>query len=148
MANRANTRDNFEALVERGPGCWEWQGTVWGTGYGRFQFEGRSQKTHRLAWLFENGALSEEECVLHTCDNRRCVRPSHLFIGDRRVNNLDKTAKGRQTKGCDVNTAKLTADKVRAIRASSDTSDALAALFGVSRDHINKVKRREVWSHV
>jgi hypothetical protein len=148
MANIANTQDDFEALIERGPGCWEWQGSVWATGYGRFHFEGRSQKAHRLAWRFENGTLREEACVLHRCDNRRCVRPSHLFLGDRRANNLDKISKGRQTKGSDVNTAKLTADKVRAIRGSVAMSDALAARFGVSRGHINKIKRREVWSHV
>lgn len=33
--------------------------------------------------------------VCHRCDNRACVRPSHLWLGDNTANSHDRDAKGR-----------------------------------------------------
>ncbi|SRR6266536_26325 len=44
--------------------------------------------------------------------------------------------------------AKLTADKVRAIRASSLSSPQLAAEYGISLNHLNDVRYRRSWVHV
>lgn len=50
---------------------------------------------HRFSLALVNGSLADERCALHKCDNPICVRPDHLFEGDRGDNARDMAAKGR-----------------------------------------------------
>lgn len=70
------------------------------------------------------------------------------MIGDRATNNYDKVSKGRQSKGDDISTAKLTSDNVSVIRKSSKTSFELSAEYGVTFGHINKVRGKRAWTHL
>jgi hypothetical protein len=89
--------DKFGTIVRPELGhCWEWtRGTR--TGYGNLRdFTGR-QKTigaHRIVYEALKGDPTGFQ-VCHRCDNRRCVRPEHLFLGTAKVNNDDKLAKER-----------------------------------------------------
>jgi hypothetical protein len=77
--------------------CWEWMGAIRPNGYGQMSAGRRGQtplKVHRVAWELAYGA-APTSYVLHRCDNRRCVRPSHLFEGDQATNLRDTIAKGR-----------------------------------------------------
>lgn len=78
--------------------CWPWTSTINEKGYGRLGVNGRSANSvlaHRAAWAISNGRDPGALCVLHRCDNRRCVNPSHLFLGTVRDNWHDCIAKGR-----------------------------------------------------
>ena len=44
--------------------------------------------------------------------------------------------------------AKLTAEKVRAIRAASESSRAIARQFGVDKSTILRIRNRETWRHL
>jgi len=89
----------FWRRVEKGDGCWRWGGTIHeATGYGvigRGATEEGLAYAHRLSWEFENGEIPDGLYVLHKCDNRWCVRPSHLFLGSHLDNIADSYAKGR-----------------------------------------------------
>jgi hypothetical protein len=78
-------------------GCHEWTGALGGSfGYGVFMVRtGRQERAHRYAWEQANGPLAEGECVLHRCDNPKCVRVDHLFLGDRADNIRDASVKLR-----------------------------------------------------
>ncbi len=111
----------FWARVDKGEGCWEWQGALTGNGYGSVGFGGRvSVLTHRVAYQLATGIDPGEQCVLHRCDNRRCVRFDHLFLGDRAVNMADMKSKGRgrtaDRRGERNNNARFTAQQVVAMR--------------------------------
>lgn len=81
-------------------GCWEWQGATTKKGYGRVKIDSKLYSPHRVtAWsmgLVES--LSDPKraaCVLHRCDNPKCVNPSHLFVGTLVDNMQDCSRKGR-----------------------------------------------------
>lgn len=96
---RAAVVERFWQKVERADGdaCWEWRASVTpGTGYGAFGVGGVVVGAHRFVWELERGAIPDGFCVLHRCDNRRCVRIDHLFLGTRADNVADMDTKGRR----------------------------------------------------
>lgn len=89
---------NFWSLVEKGDGCWLWQGRKGPFGYGHFtvaKLRTGPVHAHRVAYVLAHGAIPARRCVLHTCDNPPCVNPAHLRLGTHRDNMRDASAKKR-----------------------------------------------------
>ncbi len=82
--------------------CVLWEGSVRGKGYGQVWDSKRRKQigAHVKAWEDANGmAVPPGMCVMHRCDVRLCVRPSHLKLGTVGDNNRDMRDKGRQRTG-------------------------------------------------
>lgn len=92
----------FWKKVEKTDHCWLWVGAISDTGYGNFSWDMRpilrAMGAHRASWLIHFGEIPGRLCVLHACDNRRCVRPDHLWLGTHLDNYADMRAKGRERK--------------------------------------------------
>ena len=136
----------FWANVRKSEGCWEWTAHC-SNGYGQIHVDGRKGRnvsTHRLSWVLTNGTIPASLCVLHYCDNPKCVRPDHLFLGTRADNNKDRDLKGRN------GSAKLSANDVLAIRkiGNSATYQEIAARFGITRSTVQRVLWGESWQHI
>mgnify|MGYP001571269346 CR=1 FL=1 len=81
-------------------GCQYWTRGLLDTGYGSVRYHGRNFGAHRLAFMLYWGvSLPSWLCVLHTCDNRPCCNPDHLWIGTKADNNRDAKEKGRMATG-------------------------------------------------
>lgn len=82
--------------IETPSGCFEWQGGLTGDGYGKTNFDtNRTRNCHRYLWISFYGPLEPGQCVLHHCDNRRCLNLNHLFQGSHTDNMRDMFKKGR-----------------------------------------------------
>lgn len=76
-------------------GCWVWQGSLVGNGYPGSSYRGQSCRVHRLSYELHRAQIPEGWDACHTCDNRLCINPLHLFAAPRSVNVQDMRAKRR-----------------------------------------------------
>lgn len=100
--------ERFWEKVEKSDGCWLWTGsTISGYGYlhSGDKLVRKPLRAHRASWAIHHGPIPDGLWVLHHCDTPLCVRPDHLFLGDRRANMLDAARKGRI---CTVGKSRLT----------------------------------------
>lgn len=162
---KLNIVARFWARVHKSDGCWEWQGTIT-HGYGALTFgSSRNERAHRISWQITHGPIPDGLLVCHKCDNPRCVRPDHLFLGTPKDNTQDMMHKGRQrflsgdehpyrrgrraASGERHSQAKLTWEKVREIRArhavGNTTYSALAHEYQMSPQSISDIVHNRYW---
>lgn len=58
--------------------CWLWRRALDRDGYGVATFRGKQWRAHRLSYTHYVGPIPDGLELDHVCEQRRCVRPSHL----------------------------------------------------------------------
>jgi hypothetical protein len=72
----------FWAKVTKTRCCWIWTARRDRHGYGYFgsNSAGKMVRAHRWAWEQEHGPIPEDMTIDHLCNNKSCVRPSHMRV--------------------------------------------------------------------
>jgi hypothetical protein len=77
--------------------CWEWHAPDKFDGYGKLYIKPfRGQKAHRLSYKVFKEDIPSKMFVCHKCDNRKCINPDHLFLGEAKDNIADMDSKHRR----------------------------------------------------
>lgn len=135
--------------------CWTWGGIMNSNGYGRFSFNNKLVLAHRFSHALFIGPIPERRNVCHSCDNRKCVNPAHLWLGTQSQNLRDAVRKGRMkrpdTTGARNGNTSLKDADVIAIKAGLSRGarqKELARSFGVDVSTISNIKLGKTWSHI
>lgn len=149
LAQRFWTKFNIGAPND----CWEWTASFRSDGYGQININKKNTPAHRLAYELTNGPLGDKHAC-HSCDNKKCCNPTHLFSGTHRDNMLDMVRKGKhpryQWADKSEHPAALIdnqiAHEIRFGALCGCTHRALADLYGIDRSGVSRIIRGEIWS--
>jgi len=119
--------------------CWIWTGSLGNKGYGRIRVKNRTRRAHRISWMLAHKTkIPKNKMICHTCDNRACVNPAHLYLGDNTTNMRDKSS--------------LTPREVKQIRhlykLGGYTYADLGWKFGVALPTIGDICRHSTWKEI
>lgn len=129
--------------------CWLWKGHITNRGYGVFA---PTKKWQIRAHRFSLGAYLGREptgMVLHSCDNRACVNPTHLSEGTHKENMAQMAERRRAARGPRHPKAKLTSSKAIAInvlhRGGDFSTRELSALFSIHQSTVAAIVQGKLW---
>ncbi len=154
---KPTTEERFWSKVDKSGECWNWIAGKSDKGSGSFfDANHRIVSAYRFSYELANGPIPDKLFVCHTCDNRACVNPAHLFLGTQVDNMRDMKEKGRgrtnDKRGENNPSAKVTADTIREIRrihaAGGITQRELARRYGMGYVNMSQILLKKTWKHI
>lgn len=133
-------------------GCLVWNKGTCGKNYSCIFFNRKSYRGNRLSFAAYNKFnLKSKNIICHTCDNRLCVNPKHLWEGTIDQNNKDCHRKKRAKVGDNHWWSKFTSKQVLQIRKRIKNGTSpyiIASEYGVYPSTIYRLKDRSTWKSV
>lgn len=122
--------------------CWQWTFRQNSKGYAFIAFKGKEYLIHRVSYHYYNKGFDVELQINHTCDNRLCVNPKHLYAGTAKQNTKDATNKNRLGKiNLDI------ANTIRQDRINNNISQrGLAKKYSLSKSTIVSILNEVSWN--
>lgn len=153
---RQNMIDHYNKYVIRKEGCWGWSGAQRRKDepyYAVMSYERKIIPAHRVSWIIHKGNIPDGLWVLHSCDNKTCSNPDHLFLGTVKDNVHDAMKKGLIIPPMADNhhMSKLTSSKVKEIRKlliDGITQAHIARLYDVTPTMIQGISAGRTWKSV
>jgi hypothetical protein len=133
--------------------CKLWTRGTHRNGYGTVNHCGRNMLVHRVAYMLFKGDIPQGKMVLHSCDNRRCVNPDHLRLGDHKDNMGDMKARGRSARQMGSSHGMSKFSEACVLKAVKLLEGGLpltevSKITGMSCATLCDIRKGVAWSHV
>lgn len=134
--------DDERTIPEPNSGCIIWLGSVT-SGYGTVRINTVLMRAHRCSYETFKGPIPEGLYICHTCDNKLCVNPEHLYAGTASDNLNDAYRRGlkKPKLGQTNGNAKLTDAQVAEIMRGTGSQSVEGKKYGVSQAHISWIRK-------
>jgi hypothetical protein len=157
--NYPSFEDKFWSKVDKGAEneCWIWTGAKRWNGYGKFIHNYKTILAHKASFEINRGTIGDGLVVCHSCDNRACCNPNHLWLGTQAENMQDMFKKGRNAKSkpkgsCERHPrAKLKNSDIPEIKklySNGESSRSIGKKYGVSKTMILFIVKDKNWKHL
>lgn len=146
----ATFEKRFWAKLDKRAGphsCWEWpKSRTNSRHYPNTYFKRRHVSAHRVAYELHYRKSPGKFHVCHTCDNRRCCNPAHLWLGTPSDNIRDCVNKGRwncgnRPRGDASPLCTIPYVRVQQIRKAAGGMREIGRKFGISHGTVSRNKR-------
>ena len=162
MHDKKRFEDKF---IKKETGCWEWEASLNNKGYGWFRYNGHNQLAHRVSYQLYVGDIPKDKCILHKCNNPKCVNPDHLYVGTHKDNASDMIKAGHHYSpfrdhiyntssylpGEKHSMAKLNVDDVMCIKRmlrDGIQQWLIAWIYKITQANISYINTGKSWSNV
>ena len=157
--NKSNEKEcsvkcRFLNRIEITEECWIWKGNLnLRSGYGLIRDGLKTKLAHRLSYEIFKGSIENRKCVCHSCDNKLCVNPFHLWVGSYSDNIQDALFKKRWNPPIGDANGKsvLTTEDVMEIKkliSEKVKQKIIAEKFNIDQSTVSDIKRRKRWKHL
>lgn len=133
--------------------CWEWLGPKpryadGRGGYGSVSYEGRTHAAHKVAYLRNVGPVPEGMDVCHSCDNRGCCNPKHLYLATHSQNLLDCKQRGRLRNPFGFRLTEADVRQILELATAGKSGTAIAKRFKMEPSCIYNILTGKTWKDV
>jgi hypothetical protein len=160
--------------IKKNGDCWDWKRKISKTGYGQITINSKYCSVHRESYKFFKGEIPLGNQVCHSCDNKKCINPEHLWVGTQKENIQDAKNKNRLADQRGRKHSKETLEKLK-LRPHSDrrgekhhlrklnekdifkirdllkngyTQKQIGEMYEVNQSTICQIKNGKRWSHI
>lgn len=139
-------KNSYNKFVIKKEGCWSWNGSLAGGGYGCLRYLDKPMAAHRVSWILHKGSIPEKMHVLHACDVKICSNPDHLFLGSHRDNMRDMRSKGYHKQYSKLNTSQV--KEIKELLKTELTQKEIAQKYNVNFVTIHDIKHNKTWKTI
>jgi hypothetical protein len=127
--------------------CWICLTGLNSNGYPMKWYRGKMRKVSRIIYEKYNTTIPDGLHVLHSCDNRACINPKHLWLGKHTDNMRDKIKKerGNPCVGEKNGSAKLSLKQVYEIIEAKATQIEISKKYNISQYIVWAIKNKKIW---
>lgn len=121
-------------------------------GYGMIQVGAKLKQATHVILAMSSRPVPKGFMACHTCRNRDCVNPNHLYIGSAKSNALDMVTDGTLLRGedhpCAAINQKQALEIIQRYHAGGTSYKKLAKEYGITCSSVYKLIKGRSWKHL